>query len=793
MKKLPILIVGVLAFLAFSVSFVVAAPSDYKTCVSCTQNGYKWMVSSVFCSSGCRADCPWTCWYNGCMLTPSECTGYCDSPEECASGQTCVENEHSCKSCESVVTESDCENGGDCCWIEGINIYGTNTKKCVAKSIGCDKIICGNFYCEADEKCCAYKLGGGQSGFASCYIFGEQECLSNGICNMETPAITTDVSTVTVDTQNIPKSKYHIITVENKDNPLGVCPASTFNLSLRYTCPENWKCTFDLSEFTLNPEGKGIVSLKIEPPSTLSSGTYTITVYATNKRTGSYANVEIKYIVGKSCGSSVCILPQCCKENSCVAEGTCWDENICSAGEWATHCGDGKKNCEEVCNSDSDCNSPPDSCYKSSGTCASDCGSCSYGSPTCDGTTCSVGSSDYCSDCTHCGDGKCNCGETFSTCINDCGDRCNSNSDCNDNNVCTNDWCESPTASNSVCHNDAVSGTDCGDCKECKSGVCTYLCKGTPSNCGCVNDKCEDCCLEHSYVDRKCENEICSTCVAADTLAGKCISCGSTTSCFTYEGCQGTEASCECVDGSCKDCSNYYGTDCGSEDCDSDEKPSWYCTGGSCAYTCVHDDSCGSAPTETEITLYKGQTMVGLPGADFSNCETGKIKSTSGTCTYENYFVSLDASGTRDTECSGDYYSSDTMEGGAGYYVYVKSDTCTVSYEVPTEVEITLYKGLNMISTPIQTTSGQIINICGEGSLGKIKSTSGTCTYENYFVSLDASGTRDTECSGDYYSSDTMEVGYGYFVNFKGKNGDGATSCVLKFSESDGETVLEAL
>jgi hypothetical protein len=38
----------------------------------------------------------------------------------------------------------------------------------------------------------------------------------------------------------------------------------------------------------------------------------------------------------------------------------------------------------------------------------------------CDGSTCSVGSEDYCEKCKHCGDGVCGCGETPETCNDDC-------------------------------------------------------------------------------------------------------------------------------------------------------------------------------------------------------------------------------------------------------------------------------------------------------------------------------------------------------------------------------------
>lgn len=38
----------------------------------------------------------------------------------------------------------------------------------------------------------------------------------------------------------------------------------------------------------------------------------------------------------------------------------------------------------------------------------------------CDGSTCAVGSDNYCQKCNHCGDNVCNCGETLCSCANDC-------------------------------------------------------------------------------------------------------------------------------------------------------------------------------------------------------------------------------------------------------------------------------------------------------------------------------------------------------------------------------------
>ena len=45
----------------------------------------------------------------------------------------------------------------------------------------------------------------------------------------------------------------------------------------------------------------------------------------------------------------------------------------------------------------------------------------------CDGTTCEIGSSEYCQSCEHCGDDICNCEENNDTCCDDCKIVCNGN------------------------------------------------------------------------------------------------------------------------------------------------------------------------------------------------------------------------------------------------------------------------------------------------------------------------------------------------------------------------------
>jgi hypothetical protein len=112
----------------------------------------------------------------------------------------------------------------------------------------------------------------------------------------------------------------------------------------------------------------------------------------------------------------------------------------------------------------------------------------------------------------HCGDGIVNCGES-------CEIDQTQNGGCQVCNVNCDGWA------------DVTDGTDCGDCMECQTGVCT-------------------------------------------------------------SACQSAESSCECIADSCIDCSDYYGTDCGYDICEDSESPSWSCSGSSCIYDCDYDPAC---------------------------------------------------------------------------------------------------------------------------------------------------------------------------------------------------------
>ena len=188
-------------------------------------------------------------------------------------------------------------------------------------------------------------------------------------------------------------------------------------------------------------------------------------------------------------------------------------------------------------------------------------------------------------------------------------DQCNSDANCNDGNPCTNDWCERPADSNSICHRDNLAeGTNCGICKKCDgNGNCINRPDGYDSNeCGagcqrCIFGFCQD---YHP---------------ACDSIGNN-------------------EASCKCMSDSCIDCSNYYDGGCGYQGichCGLLEKPVWSCSGWQCACTCQYDASCeeGWQPGEYPEVIISPSPQEGNPGQELSY-EVTIINPTAGGETY---------------------------------------------------------------------------------------------------------------------------------------------------------------
>ena len=76
-----------------------------------------------------------------------------------------------------------------------------------------------------------------------------------------------------------------------------------------------------------------------------------------------------------------------------------------------------------------------------------------------------------------------------STSVNVAGPACSANSDCNDNNVCTDDVCNSPGTPSSSCSNNA-NVASCDDGNICTNDVCSNkVCTGTPNTAICNDGK----------------------------------------------------------------------------------------------------------------------------------------------------------------------------------------------------------------------------------------------------------------------------------------------------------------
>jgi len=134
------------------------------------------------------------------------------------------------------------------------------------------------------------------------------------------------------------------------------------------------------------------------------------------ERVSQYCGDDFYQCCDSNCGKK--LVTRGCSAGKCYVDysGSCVDCGYytCSAGSCTATC---SKACGAECETTDDCTNPPhDSCDERS--CNANC-ECVY-ELKCDGTTCGVGSGDYCQYCNHCGDGSCNCGETAESCSDDC-------------------------------------------------------------------------------------------------------------------------------------------------------------------------------------------------------------------------------------------------------------------------------------------------------------------------------------------------------------------------------------
>jgi hypothetical protein len=191
------------------------------------------------------------------------------------------------------------------------------------------------------------------------------------------------------------------------------------------------------------------------------------------------------------------------------------------------------------------------------------------------------------------------------------------------------------------------------------------------------------------------------------------------------------------------------------------------------------------------MTVHSGTNVVGIPGlaaADFANCSLLNYDSaTKLGCKYNKngYFVYYNSSGSNKGDCGSNFYSANSMKDGLGYYLYA-STQCQVSYNIPTKVDVTLRPGTNIISVPVETSLDDIAAVCGDKT--KIfsyydSSTKAGCKYNKtgYFVYYNSTGNSGGDCDSNFFSDSRLRPFVGYYVYFKGKNGDGTTPCAFEY------------
>jgi len=175
-----------------------------------------------------------------------------------------------------------------------------------------------------------------------------------------------------------------------------------------------------------------------------------------------------------------------------------------------------------------------------------------------------------------------------SSCSPQCTDECsyNGQKECFGNGSRTCGYYDSDScldwSSVSDCGTDTCIGTTWRN-YYCTSGNCTYTdstCSGSCYSCG--DGTCNSSCGENQY---NCSQDCGSACNDECSYSGQTRCSGNSRQiCGDYD-------SDPCLEwGDTEDCQG--STSCGYGSCDNDERPHWYCSGGSCEYSCSYDSNC---------------------------------------------------------------------------------------------------------------------------------------------------------------------------------------------------------
>ncbi len=325
------------------------------------------------------------------------------------------------------------------------------------------------------------------------------------------------------------------------------------------------------------------------------------------------------------CTNDVCSMNTCMhppNTASCDDGNGCTLNDVCSGGS----CQPGTpKTCDDsnVCTDDS-CSAPSGTCVNTNNTDPCSDGNACTLIDVCSGGSCAPGTPKNCSDNNVCTDDSCN--TTSGACIhndntapctdgNACTltDVCAAGScvpgpakDCSDGNVCTNDSCNT-TSGACVYSNNTASCDDGNGCTlndACGGGSCQ---PGTPKSCT--------------------DNNVCTddTCSAP---SGTCQHTNNTASCDDGDGCTVNDV-CgggTCTSGGPKDCSD--NNVCTDDTCKS---PSGTCQHANNTASCTDGDGC----TVGDVCDH-GDCVPGAPKncADTNACTDDLCSSPSGTCTH---------------------------------------------------------------------------------------------------------------------------------------------------------------
>lgn len=457
---------------------------DANPCMNYSCNTSRICVSSpkidgMLCNDGSACNGMETCQAGKCQPgVPVKCedNNVCtiDGCDESLQGKCVYTAVQGCKSCAAA---SDCNDGNDCtadactagkCYntVKADNTacedgaFCTVNKKCLGGacvgtprdcSAFADK--CNDFECDEQYDVCKKKpKANGTACDNGLYCDGYESCWG-GACQSGTPAVCNDNDSCTQDIC---------------DAILDKCVFNLKNLS----GSESWTIAGTCSDGADNDcDGK--------------------VDYADSNCRQCQTNGDCND--GNVCTQDVCNLATYKCENNYLNGISCDDGKWCTVNDACSY---------GVCNGTlRDCSSYGDICNV--GTCDESADTCKK-SPKPDSTICDDGQ--WCTVSDHCSSGTCisgglrNCGTGY-TCnevTDQCGyQQCQNNSDCNDNNPCTQDVCDTTTW---TCGHQNANGTPCDDGQWCTIGeycVNGYCANGQPKNCspGTCNeyyDKCDN-------------------------------------------------------------------------------------------------------------------------------------------------------------------------------------------------------------------------------------------------------------------------------------------------------------